>query len=82
MSWLGTTDDPTNAKPELKGSGFRVDLYQQQYGFYMEYTHRTKPVTREMAEGLAEGLKRQGAGGRILALPSGEIVEEWAHVPR
>lgn len=79
MSWLGTTDDPTNAKPELKNSGFRVDLWQHQFGFYLEYTHRTKPVTRAMAQSLADGLTRQGMGCRIVELPSQREVAVWSY---
>jgi hypothetical protein len=80
MSWLNTTDDSTHGSSEPKrGSGYRVDLYQHQFKFWMEYTHRTKPVTLEMAQALARGLTRQGQGCRIVELPSQNVVEEFKY---
>ena len=56
--------------------GFRVDL-QLVTGEWIEYSSLKKPVTREMAEALGRGLKRQGAGGRIVEVPSQVVVETW-----
>jgi len=41
------------------------------------------PVTRAMADSLAEHLRRSKAGGRVVEMRTGEIVDEWerAYVP-
>ena len=57
--------------------GYRVDLWLELPQCYTEYTAKKEPVTREMAEALGRGLKRQGAGGRIVAVPSEQIIDEW-----
>lgn len=58
---------------------WRVDLWQHQVGFFMEYTSLKTPVDREMAESLAQGLVRQGAGCRIVRVPDEQVVVEWSY---
>jgi hypothetical protein len=58
-------------------AGFRVDLKLTTTGTYIEYTSLKIPITLEMAEALGRGLKRQGAAGRIVRIPSQEVVETW-----
>lgn len=59
-------------------AGYRVDLLVAMTQTYAEYTALKKPVTMDMAESYARGLKRQGQGGRIVAVPSGAVIEVWA----
>jgi hypothetical protein len=59
-------------------SGYRIDLKLATTGSYIEYTSLKVPVTREMAEALGRGLKRQGAPGRIVRVPCGDVIEEWS----
>ena len=58
--------------------GYRVDVWLTLPQSYTEYTALRAPVTLAMAEALARGLKRQGAAGRIVTVPGGEVVEEWS----
>jgi hypothetical protein len=51
-------------------------------GSYIEYTSLKVPVTREMAEALAGHLRRNKTGGRIIRIPSGEVVDEWLAEPQ
>ena len=67
-----------------KPSGFRVDIqlvFKTRDGVsissFVEYTSRKIPVTREMAQSLAEHLKRGQAAGRIVQVPEEIVVEEW-----
>ena len=62
--------------PRLTKSGYRVDL-RLVTGEWIEYTSLKVPLTREMAEALGRGLKRQGTGGRIVEVPANVVVEEW-----
>jgi len=55
---------------------YRVDLVSASTGGYIGYTS-PKGTSLGMAQSLAEGLKRQGTGGRIVELPSGTVTEEW-----
>jgi hypothetical protein len=55
---------------------YRVDLVIST-GSYAPYTSR-KGTDLGMAKSLAENLKRQSTGGRIVELPSGTVVEEWS----
>jgi hypothetical protein len=59
-----------------KPTSYRVDqtLPTGGYGTY------TSPhgVGFSMAESLAAHLKKHGTGGRIVELPSGNVIEEWA----
>jgi hypothetical protein len=64
------------ARRTLGRAGYRLDL-RLVTGEWIEYTSLKVPVSREMADALGRGLKRQGAGGRIVETPSGVVVEEW-----
>jgi hypothetical protein len=61
----------------MVATGYRVDLKLTTTGTFIEYTSLKVPVTLEMAEALGRGLQRQHAAGRIVAVPSGEVVKEW-----
>jgi hypothetical protein len=89
VSWLGTADqDPHDhsrgvkrclaCHPKTKRTGYRVDLWQHELGFYMEYTAHKQPVDLYMARALAQGLIRQGQGCRIMKVPEELVVEEHA----
>jgi fructose 1,6-bisphosphatase len=45
-------------------------------GRYDVYTNPKCPCTREMAESLAEHLRRNRTGSMIVQMPTGEIVQE------
>lgn len=47
-------------------------------GTYAEYTSLKVPVVREFADSLVRYLKRQGSPGRLVAVPSQIVIEEWA----
>jgi hypothetical protein len=83
MSWLSTSDNPANGQTEPKGR-YRVDLYQHQFDFWMEYTHLKRPVTLEMAEALAWGIVRQGCAARIVEVASKRmaerVIKEWSYL--
>jgi len=64
------------ARKAQPASGYRVDL-KLVTGEWIEYTSLRVPVTLEMAEALGRGLQRQHAAGRIVAVPSGDVVKEW-----
>jgi hypothetical protein len=59
----------------IKPTSYRVDVLTS-IGTYTEYTSK-KGVGLAMATSLADGLKRQKNGGRIVELPSGIIKDEW-----
>ena len=59
-----------------KPNGYIVFFELASTGSYAEYTSLKRPVTREMAESLAEHLKRNRTGSMIVEVPSGEIVQE------
>ena len=66
-------------------TGYRVDiqltfrdLSGKETGRKMvEYTSLKNSVTLEMAQSLAEHLKRNKTGGRIVSFSDNSIVEEW-----
>lgn len=59
-----------------KPTTYRVDLIIST-GSYAPYTSG-KGTSRGMADSLASGLKRQETGGRIVELPSGTVLDQWA----
>jgi len=59
-----------------KPEGYRVDL-RLNLGSWVEYTSKKRPVTLEMAQSLAEHLRRGGSGGRIMKVPEETVVESW-----
>jgi hypothetical protein len=59
-----------------KPTTYRVDLFIPGTGLYTPYTAKNG-TTLAMCQSLASGLTRQGAGCRIVELPSGTVVEEW-----
>jgi len=63
-------------KKEVKRTTYRVDLVIST-GNYASYTSR-EGTDLGMAQSLATGLKRQSQGGRIVELPSGNVIDEWA----
>jgi hypothetical protein len=63
-------------KDEVTRVTYRVDVIVPTGG-YVEYTSR-RGVAKGMATSLADHLKRNGAGGRMVELPSGEVLDEWA----
>jgi hypothetical protein len=54
---------------------YRVDVLTT-IGTYTTYTSE-RGVGLPMATSLANGLKRQQNGGRIVELPSGKVIDEW-----
>lgn len=54
---------------------YRVDVLTT-IGTWACYT-ALKGTDKAMADSLANGLKRQGAAGRMVELPSGVVLEEW-----
>ncbi|MHB8503154.1 MAG: hypothetical protein ACYDHE_19705 [Candidatus Acidiferrales bacterium] len=66
-------------KPDVKG--YQVQMKVESTGTYVGYTSAKRPLTREMAQSLADHLKRGNekgnTGGRIIDLATGEVVEEW-----
>lgn len=64
-------------KGEVTRVTFRVDIMLPT-GKYGEYTSR-RGVGLPMATSLADHLKRNQTGGRIVELPSGIVKDEWAH---
>jgi hypothetical protein len=59
-----------------KPTTFRVDLFIPGTGLYTPYTSK-EGTGLAMCQSLASGLTRQGAGCRIVELPSGTVIEEW-----
>jgi hypothetical protein len=55
---------------------YRVDIFIPGTGSYTPYT-APKGTGLPLCESLASHLKRNGAGGRIIELPSGVVKEEW-----
>ena len=56
-------------------SGYRVDFRLSTTGSLVPYSGNC--IDRPMAEGLAEHLKRNHTGGRIVEVPSGKVIGEW-----
>lgn len=63
------------SKGEVTRVTYRVDVLTS-IGSYSEYTSK-RGVGLPMATSLADGLKLQKNGGRIVELPSGRIIDEW-----
>ena len=59
-------------------SGYRVDILMELTGTYAEYTSLKVPVDLPFAESLARDLQRQHSPGRIVKVPEGEVIEQWA----
>lgn len=59
-----------------KPTTYRVDLFIPGTGLYTPYTSKAG-TGLPMCESLASGLTRQGAGCRIVELPSGTVIQEW-----
>jgi hypothetical protein len=57
--------------------GYRVDVQSTTTDEYESFSGRL-PVTRAMADSLAEHLRRSKAGGRVVEVRTGEVVDEWA----
>ncbi len=56
--------------------GFRVDVQSTTTDEYESFSGRL-PVTRAMAGSLAEHLRRSRAGGRVVEVKTGEVIDEW-----
>ena len=56
--------------------GYVVYMLLALTGKYDVYTNPKQPCTREMADSLAEHLRRNRTSSMIVAMPSGEIVQE------
>jgi hypothetical protein len=54
---------------------YRVDILTT-IGIYAEYTTR-KGVGLAFAKSLVDGLKRQGAPGRLVEVPTEIVMDEW-----
>jgi hypothetical protein len=65
-----------DSKGEVTRVTYRVDVLTT-IGTYTPYTSK-RGVGLPMATSLADGLKRQKNGGRIVELPSGKLIDEWA----
>lgn len=57
-------------------SGYIVFMRLATTGRYIEYTSLKRPVEREMAESLAEHLRRNKTGAMVVDSRTGEIVKE------
>jgi hypothetical protein len=66
---------PKRRKDEVVRTTYRVDLMLA-IGSYAEYTSK-KGTSLAMATSLANGLKRNNTGGRIVELPSNTVIDEW-----
>lgn len=55
---------------------YRVDVLTT-IGTYTPYTKKTGVDRLAFATSLADGLKRQKNGGRVVELPSGAVLDEW-----
>jgi hypothetical protein len=55
---------------------YRVDIILP-HGVYAEYTSKSG-VDLPLANSLATHLKMHGAGGRIVQVPSGLVLDEWS----
>lgn len=62
---------------EKQAITFRLDIKSTTTGTFIPYSHRDGHPSLEMIEALARGLKRQHQPGRIVELPSGEILDQW-----
>jgi hypothetical protein len=65
-----------NSKGEVTRVTYRVDVLTTS-GTYTPYTSK-RGVSLPFATSLADGLKRQKNGGRVVQLPSGKLIDEWA----
>lgn len=64
----------------MKGTvpvSYRVDVKLALTGSFAEYTS-ARGTTLGMATSLALHLKRSGSAGRLVKMPSGEVLDEWA----
>lgn len=59
-----------------KPQGYVVYMLLALTGKYDVYTNPKQPCTLEMAKSLAEHLRRNKTSSKIVAVPSGEIVQE------
>lgn len=60
----------------MKTAGYIVFLKLTTTGHYAEYTSLKRPVEREMAESLAEHLRRNKTAAMIVDARTGEIVKQ------
>lgn len=58
-------------------NGYRIDILIKETNLWYPYTYHKRPITLEMAEALARGLKRQNAPGRIIQIPEEIVKDEW-----
>lgn len=56
---------------------YRLDQWEYDTKKWMERTHRNGHENLAFVQSLGEDLKRIGQRGRIVQLPSGEILDEW-----
>jgi hypothetical protein len=59
-------------------AGYRVDLKlcAESGGVWIPHTSKNDLVTLDFAVSIYQSLTRQGAGARVVEMPSGKIIEE------
>jgi hypothetical protein len=63
--------------PKKVKNGYRVDVLSVETETYETYSGGAVPLTLGMATSLATHLKRSKAGGRVVEMLSGRVIDEW-----
>ena len=73
---MSTAWDETSHGLEVRRrTGYRVDIFLVATQLFQPYS--ANGIDNAMAESLAEHLKRNHSGGRIVEVPNGRIIKEW-----